>query len=133
MGRDKRGVKWLEDVAEKDYAAALSYLTLKLNLERAEQCVHDLRETELQEFRANDILRAAGLTPAPRDDPAVKKNLHKIGIGVELSPILLVNLEVGVDVADGYHRVSAVYYEDPDTYIPGRLAELPSRHGVPSQ
>ena len=121
MGRPKRGVNWLEDVAEKDYAAALSYLTLRLSPSKARGCVKSLRKAKLQLFRANDILRAAGLDPAPRDDPGVEKNVRKIGVGQELSPILLVNLSVGVDIADGYHRVSAVYYEDPDAYIPARL------------
>lgn len=114
-------IKWLDDVEEKDFDAALSYLTLKLDEKRAKAAVRRLRKSKIRYFRANDILRAAGLQPAPLDDPQVIKNRGKTAAGVPLSPVLLMNLRHGCDVADGYHRVSSVYYEDPDARVPARL------------
>lgn len=115
-------IKWLDDVALHDYASALAYLTLKLGEKDAKKLVRALRGVGIKHFRANDILRAASLSPAPRDDPKVLKDRDKMVSGQPLSPILLVNLPVGVDIADGYHRVSAVYYENPDEKIPCHLA-----------
>ena len=115
-------IRWLDDVVDKDYKAALAYLTLRLDAKRAGETVRKLRHVEIARYRANDILRAAGLQPAPRDDPAVVKNLEKIRCRNHLSPVLLMNLWAGLEIADGYHRISTVYYVDPDAMVPGRLA-----------
>jgi hypothetical protein len=45
--------------------------------------------------RANDILRAAGLTAAPLDDPGVMKDLIKVIEGTHLSPVLVISAESG--------------------------------------
>jgi hypothetical protein len=65
-----------------------------------------LRRAELTVRRANDILRASGLTAAPLDDPGVVKDLIKVIEGKPLSPILVVGSAAGTDIADGFHRVS---------------------------
>ncbi len=115
-------LKWLDDVAGHDYDAAEAYLSLKLDVESAGKVVKRLRKAPITRRRANDILRAAGLTAAPLDDPGVMKDLVKVIEGKELSPVLVVSGEAGADIADGYHRVSLVYRIDPYGVIPLKLA-----------
>jgi hypothetical protein len=115
-------IKWLDDVADHDYDAAEAYLSLKLDVESAGKVVKRLRKAPLTRRRANDILRAAGLTPAPLDDPGVMKDLVKVIGGRKLSPVLVVSGETRADIADGYHRVSLVYRLDPYGEIPLKLA-----------
>jgi hypothetical protein len=115
-------IKWRKDVAAHDYAAAEAYLSLKLDSDVASKAVKRLRKAPITSRRANDILRAAGLSPAPLDDPGVMKDLIKAIEGTPLSPVLVVSDGVSADIADGYHRVSLVYRIDPYTEIPLKLA-----------
>ncbi len=114
-------VKWADAVAEHDYAAAEAYLSLKLSQEQVAKSVRRLRKAELTRRRANDILRAAGLTAAPLDDPGVMKDLIKAIAGEPLSPILVLSGKKGSDIADGFHRASLVYRLDPFAVIPLKI------------
>ncbi len=114
-------IRWLDHVAEHDYAAATAYLSLKRGEEAVEKAVKRLRNAELTTRRANDILRAAGLDPAPLDDPGVMKDLIKVVEGRALSPVLVLGGKAGADIADGYHRVSLAYRLDPYMEIPLKL------------
>jgi hypothetical protein len=117
-------IEWSGDVAEHDYAAAHAYLSLKLAPAATDKAVARLRKAKLTSRRANDILRASGLAPAPLDDPGVVKDLVK-AIGREpLSPVLVVGGVDGADIADGFHRVSLVYRLDPYGVVPLKLAEI---------
>ena len=80
-------------MAEHDYAAAEAYLSLKLDEHDLAKAGRRLREAPLTSRRANDILRAAGLTPAPLDDPGVMKDLIKVIEGKPLSPVLVLQRE----------------------------------------
>jgi disulfide oxidoreductase YuzD len=53
----------------------------------------------------------------------VQKDIDKINNGKELSPLLLVrNLdEYKVIIADGYHRLCAIYTIDEDALIPCKI------------
>jgi len=115
-------IKWRDDVATHDYAAAEAYLSLKLDADAASKAVKRLRKASLTRRRANDILRAAGLSPAPLDDPGVMKDLIKVIEGMRLSPVLVISDGMSADIADGYHRVSLAYRIDPYTEIPLKLA-----------
>jgi hypothetical protein len=115
-------IKWAAKVADHDYAAAEAYLSLKLGEEAVAKVVRRLRKAPLTTRRANDILRAAGLTAAPLDDPGVMKDLAKAIEGKELSPVLVVGAKKQADIADGFHRVSLVYRLDPYTAVPLKLA-----------
>jgi hypothetical protein len=116
-------IDWREDVAEHDYAAAQAYLSLRFDEQRASKLVARLRKAPLTRRRANDILRAAGLDPAPLEDPGVIKDLIKIVEGKQLSPVLLISDADRADIADGFHRVSLVYRVDPYGEVPLRLAD----------
>jgi hypothetical protein len=115
-------IKWLDDVADHDYDAAEAYLSLKFDGEAVRKTVKRLRNASLTKRRANDILRAAGLSPAPLDDPGVMKDLIKVIEGKHLSPVLVVSAEMRADIVDGYHRVSLVYRIDPYGKIPLKIA-----------
>ena len=69
-------------------------------------------------FKAKDIFRASRLNLLGLQNRHVDANLLKIKNGEELSSILLVRDSQSnrVIIADGYHRLSAVYslYEDAD-------------------
>jgi len=114
-------IKWLPDVAPHDYAAAEAYLSLKLDSDATSKALKRLRKAPLTRRRANDILRAAGLSPAPLDDPGVMKDLIKVIEGTRLSPVLVVSDGETADIADGFHRVSLVYRIDPYEEIPLKL------------
>jgi hypothetical protein len=115
-------IKWAAEVADHDYAAAQAYLSLKLGEEAVAKAVQRLKKASLTTRRANDILRAAGLTAAPLDDPGVMKDLIKAIEGDQLSPVLVLSGKKGSDIADGFHRVSLVYRLDPFAEIPLKLA-----------
>jgi hypothetical protein len=115
-------IRWHDDVVEHDYNAAYAYLSLKLEDQAARREVDRLRKAKLTVRRANDILRAAGLTAAPLDDPGVIKDLIKVVEGKPLSPVLVVSGKREADIADGYHRVSLVYRIDPYGNVPLKLA-----------
>jgi hypothetical protein len=114
-------IKWAPEVAEHDYAAAQAYLSLKLGDEAVAKAVRRLREGKLTTRRANDILRASGLSPAGLADPGVIKDLIKVIEGKQLSPILVLSGKKGAEIADGFHRVSLVYQLDPYADVPLKL------------
>ena len=116
-------IKWADEVAEHDYAAAHAYLSLKLPAKTADKAVARLRKARLTQRRANDILRATGASPAPLDDPGVVKDMIKVIEGKKLSPVLVAGGPGGSEIADGFHRVSLVYGVDPYGLVPLKLAE----------
>ena len=108
---------WRQDVAEHDYAAASSYLSIRFGENRAATVAADLRKLPVISRRANDILRATGRQPLPLSDPGVLKDLKKVLSGEKLSPVLVAE----ADIADGYHRVSLAYALDPYAVVPLKL------------
>jgi hypothetical protein len=99
-------------------------LSLRLDERSADEAVKRLRKAELTTRRANDILRATGLTAAPLDDPGVVKDIIKLIEGKEISPVLLVRTADGSDIADGFHRVSMAYRIDPYADVPLKLVSV---------
>src|SRR5215831_17488840 len=110
-------LQWKKDVAKHDYAAASSYLSIRLGESRAQGMSEKLRKLPVITRRANDILRATGRAPLPLSDPGVLKDLKKVLAGEKLSPVLVAE----ADIADGYHRVSLAYALDPYAVIPLKL------------
>lgn len=121
-GRALGQIRWRDKVAEHDYGAAEAYLSMKFDEAVVAKALERLRKAPLTKRRANDILRASGLTAAPLDDPGVIKDLIKVIEGRALSPVLVINSKNGSDIADGFHRVSLVYRIDPFQEIPLKLA-----------
>ena len=117
-------ISWLEVPEEHDYPAAQSYLTLAFDEETARAYVRRLRKAKIIEFKSKDIFRASGLSLLGVSNSHVEKDVKKIRNGKALSPLLLVRLpNLGkVIVADGYHRLCAVYAIDEDAVIPCKIA-----------
>jgi hypothetical protein len=118
---NKSPIKWLKDVAGHDYDAAYNYLSLKFDAKRASEIVDRMKGAKVTARRANDILRATGLSPLPLNDPGVQRDLLKLLNGEKLSPVLVCDQKPGADIADGYHRVSLAYNIDPFMTVPLRV------------
>ena len=120
---------WTETPVEADYDSAMGYLSLLLPADTAQLAVQRLRNAPIVVRRANDLLRASGLSALSEDDPAVARKLKDLKRDKLLSPVLCLrgDLHQGalLTIADGYHRVCASFLLDVQADIPCRLAELP--------
>ena len=123
---DKIKIRWLSDPEEKDYPAAKSYLNLIYDDEAAESITNKLRKAPIVLFKAKDIFRASGLSLLGISNTHVKKDQNKIQEGKSLSPLLLVREETlrKLIVADGYHRMCAVYSFNEDELIPCKIVSF---------
>jgi hypothetical protein len=126
-------VKWLEEPAAEDYAAAQSYLSLLVPAGNLESVIAQLRRAPSGRWRAKDILRAARLPLLrARQSAEVADQLKKVRAKQPLSPILMIVLlpDVVAQIADGYHRSCAAHLVDEDTRVPGRILFLSRREPV---
>lgn len=116
---DVKEIKWLPDVEEHDYPAAESYLSLLYNNDRVAGMITSLRSAAIVQFKAKDIFRASQLPLAGVSNLHVEKDRKKIQKGISLSPLLIVRDEPRgkAVIADGYHRLCAVYEFDEDAWI----------------
>jgi disulfide oxidoreductase YuzD len=121
--RKKTRIKWLGEPQKHDYQAARSYLSLTLEPPAAKSIAEALEHAEMAEFAAKDIFRASGLPLLGARNSHVEKDREKILDSEKVSPLLLVrDRDHGrVIVADGYHRLCAVYTFDEDAMIPCKI------------
>ena len=119
----KRGIEWLPRPEPHNYPAARSYLSLVYDPPMVETLVRQLRRAEVVGFKAKDIFRASGLSLLGVSNEHVEKDRRKIKKGEALSPLLLVRDKAHgkVVIADGYHRLCAVYSFDEDAEIPCQI------------
>jgi hypothetical protein len=112
-------IRWLSVVAEHDYSAAESYLRLLYREDRVAKMIARLRRAPIVQFKAKDIFRASQLSLLGVSNSHVEKDKIKIRNGTSLSPLLLVRDEPHgkVVIADGYHRLCAIYDFDEDAWI----------------
>lgn len=115
---------WLDAPEDHDYPAAKSYLGLIYDEAVVEEFVTALAQAPMSEFKAKDIFRASGLSLLGISNSHVEKVTSKIESGKALSPLLLVRDRINgkVVIADGYHRMCAVYAFDEDVLIPCKIA-----------
>ncbi len=118
-----REIKWLDKPEDHDYPAARSYLNLIYDDKRCDQFVAALKAAPVTQFKSKDIFRAARLSLLDKKNSHVAKDRDKIKAGEKLSPMLLVRDSVNgkVVIADGYHRLCAVYSFDEDAVIPCKI------------
>jgi len=116
-------IHWLSEPEEHDYPAAVSYLRLLYDEASAGAHVEKLKRAPIVEFKAKDLFRASGLSLLGISNSHVEKDRRKIEKGQGLSPLLLVRDSVHgrVVIADGYHRLCAVYSFDEDAVIPCKI------------
>lgn len=114
-----KGISWLPDVEEHDYPAAESYLRLLYPEDAVTATVTRLRNVPIVQFKAKDVFRASQLSLLGVSNSHVEKDRNKILAGKSLSPLLLVRdpLNGRVVIADGYHRMCAIYGFNEDALI----------------
>ncbi len=116
-------INWLDEPEPHNYPAAESYLSLLYDPGSAARIVAELRTAVLARFKAKDIFRASQLSLLGVSNFHIEKDRGKIKSGKRLSPLLLVRDKANgrVIIADGYHRLCAVYSYDEDAAIPCKI------------
>jgi hypothetical protein len=116
-------IKWLVQPQKHDYPAARSYLSLTMDDEAAGSVATALENAGMAKFAAKDIFRSSGLSLLGVSDSHVEIDLAHIIRGEKLSPLLLYrDRSTGrLIVADGYHRLCAVYKFDENAMIPCKI------------
>jgi hypothetical protein len=119
----QKRVRWLPDVEAHDFPAARSYLGLIYDRKRVANMVARLKGAPVVQFKAKDIFRASRLSLLGISNSHVEKDRERIRKGQGLAPLLLVRDEPNgtVVIADGYHRLCAVYEVDEDALICCRI------------
>ncbi len=112
-------IKWLPDVEEHDYPAAESYLRIIYSEDRVADMITRFRSATIVQFKAKDIFRASQLSQLGVSNLHIEKDRKKIQKEISLSPLLLLRDESNgkVVIADGYHRLCAIYEFDEDAWI----------------
>ena len=116
-------IKWHKEPQKHDYSAAASYLTLTMESQAAKKVSKKLERAAMTEFAAKDIFRASALSLLGVSNSHVQTDRAKIIKNDKLSPILLFRDEgkPRLVIADGYHRLCAVYTFDEDAMIPCKI------------
>jgi len=117
-------IRWLRKPEDHDYTAAQSYLSLLYDEPTCALHVDKLKRAPMVKFQAKDIFRASDLSLLGVSNFHVKIDRKKIKSGKALSPLLLIR-DPGngkVIIADGYHRLCAVYSYDENAVITCKIA-----------
>ena len=119
MAGGKKSPNWLPQPELHNYPAAQSYLSLVFPPAQAARLARRLRAAPVVQFKAKDIFRASGLSLLGISNSHVKRDQKKIAEGEALSPLLLVrdSTHGRVVIADGYHRLCAIYSFAEDAVI----------------
>lgn len=112
---------WLAEPEAHDFPAATDFLELLYKANEAAALSQALRDAPTILKKAKDILRASELPLLPKENIHVQENLRKVKKGKKLSPVLLVRAHRLI-IADGYHRICAIYYLSEDLEVPCRIA-----------
>ena len=117
--KNEKKIEWLEIPEEHDYPAAASYLSLIYDEKTTHDLIEKLKAATISHFKAKDIFRASSLSLLGVSNSHVEKDSAKISKGTALSPLLLVrDSSLGkVVIADGYHRMCAIYLVNEDALI----------------
>jgi hypothetical protein len=119
---------WRAAPTREDLEGARGYLSLLCPEAVATQLAAALGRAVTTHATAKDLLRASLLPVLPRDESHVKADLKRIHRGKALAPVLLVRGDLAggtpLVIADGYHRICAVWYFDEDASVACRLVSL---------
>lgn len=116
-------IKWLSEPEAHDYPAAQSYLSLLYDDQAVRSHIENLKRAPVSTYKAKDIFRASGLSLLGVSNSHLESDQTKIRSGQPLSPLLLLRdtPHGRLIVADGYHRLCAVYSFDEDALIPCKI------------
>jgi hypothetical protein len=114
---------WLGKPQKHDYPAAQSYLRLLVQPRVAKKLVEKPKRARITEFAAKDIFRASTVPLLGSNDSHVEKYRQLIILKEPLSPLLLCRdaTHGRLIIADGYHRLCAVYTFDENAMIPCQI------------
>jgi hypothetical protein len=123
MKKTRPSIRWQRGPEVHDYPAARSYLALIYDDADTKKLVRKLKRAPVTEFKAKDIFRASCLPLLGISNLRVESDRKKIRDGKKLSPLLLVRdtRNGKVVIADGYHRLCAVYGFAEDALIPCKI------------
>jgi hypothetical protein len=95
-----------------------------LDRQAAKKIADKLEQAEMSSFAAKDIFSASELSLMGISNSHVEKDRARVLRNEELSPVLLFRDPSNgkVIIADGYHRLCAVYSFDEDAVIPCKIA-----------
>ena len=114
-------LSWKDKPDDEDYNNAFQYLTLLTSLNKANEIVDRLIESDNTLVRTvEDIIRASGVN-YPRYDILTTQRLENAISGKEnLSPILLVQAKDSsrVHVVSGYDALAALWHLQKGTRVP---------------
>jgi hypothetical protein len=119
----KPKIQWLDKPAKHDYPAALLYLGLISKPRSAQKAVAKLKQAKITAHAAKDIFRASALPLLGGGDAHVEKYRAQIMRGQAISPLLLCRdpRHGKLIIADGYHRLCAVYTFDAEAQVPCKI------------
>jgi hypothetical protein len=117
-------INWLSSPVDSDYDAAERYLSLLFKPRKCRKLLRKLRAAPMSEYPAKDILRASR---TPMSEVAAfdwDRQQQQIREGEALGPILIVrqNDGSGLIIADGFHRMCALFAEDELIKVPCKIA-----------
>lgn len=112
-------IEWLDSPKDGNYPAAHSYLSLIYPRNQVDHFLDCFGRAPITQFMAKDIFRASGLSLLGISNDRIKHDRRLIKKGRPLSPLLLVrDAQNGkVVIADGYHRLCAIYSFHEDIWI----------------
>ena len=116
-------ISWMKKPQPHDYPAAASYLSLFYDERTVAKIIKRLRKAKMTTFKAKDIFRASRLSLLGVSNSHVVADTKRINAKTLVSPLLLVRdpEHANVIIADGYHRLCAVYLIDEDAVIPCKI------------
>ena len=122
----KSGIQWLPKPDDDDFDAAESYLGLLFPKAAVKTHMKRLRGAGIVEIEAKDLFRASGLPSLASNESHVAKDHAKILARKKLSPLIVLKASTAergkIVIADGYHRLCAVYAFDEDAKVPCKIA-----------
>jgi hypothetical protein len=118
-GKLPANARWRKKLEEKEIRAALQELSLsfsEIDVDRTEKM---LRKSTLvtKTFKARDILRVARLRCLTTDDKLIQLRMKKMRKGERMGPVILVQHQNKLQLADGYHRTCSLFLIDPDADV----------------
>lgn len=117
-------INWSPEVKESNYSGATNFLNLVYPFDIVPTLILKLNVQSLREFEAKDIFRASKLNLLPKDNFHVKVTTSFIDNEIQISPILLIKDKGKLVIADGYHRLCAIYHYNENSLIQCQIIEV---------
>lgn len=116
-------INWLSAPVDDDYVSAEKYLSLLFKPRKCRKLLRKLRAAPMSEYPAKDILRASRTHMSEVAAFDWDRQQQQIREGEALGPILIVrqNDGSGLIVADGFHRMCALFAEDELIKVPCKI------------